>query len=139
MTFPTVSAFVGVTAKSTIWGAPRLASADETDVGEGRGGGRVAAGGRRVGVSARVGTDVGEASGDEKVRVALDGLRVGGNVGDVGVAAVVGSVERGVRGEEPHPVESNINIVMPMIGCNNLEQFTLNPLYRPHVISLATR
>jgi hypothetical protein len=81
MTFPKVSAFVGVTAKSMIWGAPRLASADETDVGEGRGGGRVAAGGRRVGVSARVGTDGGEAGGDEEVRGALDGLRVGGNVG----------------------------------------------------------
>jgi hypothetical protein len=116
-----------------------LASADETDVGEGRGGGRVAVGGRRVGVIVKVGTDVGEAGGDEEVRGALDGSRVGGNVGGFGVAAVVGPVERGVRGEEPHPVKSNINIVMPMIGCNNFEQFMLNPLYRPYVISWATR
>lgn len=58
-----------------------MATADETDVGEGRGGGGATVGGRRVGVSVKVGTDVGEAGGDEELMVALDGLRVGGNVG----------------------------------------------------------
>ena len=92
MIFPKVSALVGVTAKSMIWGVPRLASADETEVGEGRGGGRVAAGGRRVGVSVKVGTDAGEASGDENVGVTLGGLEVGVNVGGLGVAVMVGAV-----------------------------------------------
>lgn len=92
MTFPTVSAFVGLTAKSMIWGAPRLAGADETDVGEGRGGERVAVGGCRVGVSVKVGTDVGEAGGDENVGVTWGGLGVGVTVGSFGVAVMVGAV-----------------------------------------------
>jgi acyl dehydratase len=58
-----------------------LANADETDVGEGR-----------VGVTAKVGVDVGKAGGGEEVGVTWGGLEVEVNVGSFGVAVMVGAV-----------------------------------------------